>query len=65
MRAGVGRAGRSVILGVDRADGRERAPEMVRLADRIVVTHAGRITGEIENNHEYAAVRQPIMSFIH
>jgi ribose transport system ATP-binding protein len=40
-------------------------PEMVRLADRIVVMRAGRITGEIENTHEYAEVSQRIMGFIH
>ena len=40
-------------------------PEMVRLADRIVVMRAGRITGEIENSHEYAEVSQQIMGFIH
>jgi ribose transport system ATP-binding protein len=40
-------------------------PEMVRLADRIVVMRAGRITGELENSHEYAKVSQQIMGFIH
>jgi ribose transport system ATP-binding protein len=39
-------------------------PEMVRLADRIVIMRAGRITGEIENSHEYAEVSQQIMGFI-
>ena len=39
--------------------------EMVRLADRIVVMRAGRITGEIKNSHEYAEVSQQIMGFIH
>ncbi len=40
-------------------------PEMVRLADRIVVMRAGRITGELTNTHEYAEVSQQIMGFIH
>lgn len=40
-------------------------PEMVRLADRIVVMRAGRITGELTNSHEYAPVSQQIMGFIH
>jgi ribose transport system ATP-binding protein len=40
-------------------------PEMVRLADRIVVMRAGRITGELENSHEYAPVSEQIMGFIH
>lgn len=40
-------------------------PEMVRLADRIVVMRAGRITGELKNSHEYAEVSQQIMGFIH
>lgn len=40
-------------------------PEMVRLADRIAVMRAGRITGEIENSHQYAEVSQRIMGFIH
>lgn len=40
-------------------------PEMVRLADRIAVMRAGRITGELENSHQYAEVSQQIMEFIH
>ncbi len=40
-------------------------PEMVRLADRIVVMRAGRITGELTNSHAYAEVSQKIMGFIH
>ena len=40
-------------------------PEMVRLADRIVVMRGGRISGEIENSHEYTEVSQRIMAFTH
>jgi ribose transport system ATP-binding protein len=40
-------------------------PEMVRLADRIVVMRAGRIAGELENNHDYDETSKQIMAFIH
>lgn len=40
-------------------------PEMVRLADRIVVMRGGRIVGEIPNSHVYADASQRIMGFIH
>jgi ribose transport system ATP-binding protein len=39
-------------------------PEMVRLADRIVVMRGGRIVGQLENSREYADASQRIMSFI-
>jgi ribose transport system ATP-binding protein len=39
-------------------------PEMVRLADRIVVMREGRIVGELPNSRQYADASQRIMSFI-
>ncbi len=39
-------------------------PEMVRLADRIVVMRAGRIVGELPNSRQYADASQRIMGFI-
>jgi ribose transport system ATP-binding protein len=39
-------------------------PEMVRLADRIVVMRGGRIVGELANSREYDQASQRIMGFI-
>jgi ribose transport system ATP-binding protein len=39
--------------------------EMVRLADRILVMRNGRLTGEIENTHDYAVTSELIMKLIH
>jgi ribose transport system ATP-binding protein len=39
-------------------------PEMVRLADRIMVMRDGRIVGELDNDREYEGASQKIMSFI-
>jgi len=39
--------------------------EVVRLSDRILVMRHGRITGEIENTHDYAVTSDKIMKFIH
>ena len=40
-------------------------PEMIRLADRILVMRHGRITGEIINDHDYERASEQIMGFIH
>ena len=40
-------------------------PEMVRLADRILVMRHGRITGEFVNDHDYERASEQIMGFIH
>jgi ribose transport system ATP-binding protein len=40
-------------------------PEMIRLADRILVMKGHRIVGEVANSHEYAAVSEAIMAAIH
>jgi ribose transport system ATP-binding protein len=40
-------------------------PEMVRLADRILVMRHGRIGGEIANDHDYERSSEQIMRFIH
>jgi ribose transport system ATP-binding protein len=40
-------------------------PEMVRLADRVIVMREGRVSGELENNHEYDKMSQRIMAYIH
>jgi ribose transport system ATP-binding protein len=40
-------------------------PEMVRLADRILVMRHGRIAGEISNDHDYEKASEQIMGFIH
>jgi ribose transport system ATP-binding protein len=39
-------------------------PEMVKLADRIVVMRGGRIVGELQNDREYEGASQRIMGFI-
>ena len=40
-------------------------PEIIALADRIVVMNAFRIAGEIENSHAYAEMAAGIMRIIH
>lgn len=40
-------------------------PEMIILADRIMVMHDFQIAGEVENDHRYDAVSKAIMSRIH
>jgi ribose transport system ATP-binding protein len=40
-------------------------PEMVTLADRIIVMHENRIVGEIENTRCYETISRQIMDFIH
>jgi len=40
-------------------------PEMVTLADRILVMHGFRIVGEVENDHRYDTTSKAIMSRIH
>ena len=40
-------------------------PEMVTLADRILVMHGFRIVGEVANDHRYETVSKAIMSRIH
>jgi ribose transport system ATP-binding protein len=40
-------------------------PEMVRLADRILVMREGRLMGEIANDHEYGHTSEQIMGLIH
>jgi len=40
-------------------------PEVIKLADRILVMNRGRISGEIDNSRDYAAMSEQIMSFIH
>ena len=39
-------------------------PEMVRLADRILVMRDGRIVGELDNDREYEGASQKIMGYI-
>ncbi len=40
-------------------------PEMIRLADRIVVMTGHRLVGEIENTHRYDEISEAIMRLIH
>ena len=40
-------------------------PEMVALADRILVMHGFRLVGEVANDHRYESVSKAIMSRIH
>jgi len=40
-------------------------PEMVAVADRILVMHGFRIVGEVENDHRYETTSAAIMSRIH
>ena len=40
-------------------------PEMITLADRILVMHGFRIVGEVENDHRYETTSKAIMSHIH
>jgi ribose transport system ATP-binding protein len=40
-------------------------PEMITLADRIVVMDGYRVTGELDNSRDYDAMSQGIMGFIH
>jgi ribose transport system ATP-binding protein len=40
-------------------------PEMVALADRILVMHAMRLVGEVANDHDYASVSPAVMAAIH
>jgi ribose transport system ATP-binding protein len=40
-------------------------PEIVRLADRLLVMNRGRVEGEIENTHDYTTMSERIMSYIH
>ena len=40
-------------------------PEMITLADRIVVMNAYRIQGELANTRDYALVSEAIMALIH
>jgi ribose transport system ATP-binding protein len=40
-------------------------PEMVTLADRILVMHGYRIVGEVANDHRYETTSKAIMSHIH
>jgi ribose transport system ATP-binding protein len=40
-------------------------PEMIRLADRVLVMRDHRIVGEVANTHDYAAMSEAIMVAIH
>lgn len=40
-------------------------PELIALADRIVVMHAYRLAGELANSRDYAAMSRAIMGLIH
>ncbi len=40
-------------------------PEMIAVADRILVMHDFRLVGEVANDHDYDTVSQAIMGFIH
>ncbi|MDA8252123.1 MAG: sugar ABC transporter ATP-binding protein [Rhodospirillales bacterium] len=40
-------------------------PELIALADRIVVMHAYRVAGELANSRDYAAMSRAIMGLIH
>jgi ribose transport system ATP-binding protein len=40
-------------------------PELIALADRIVVMHAYRVAGELANSHDYPAMSRAIMGLIH
>ncbi len=40
-------------------------PEIVRLADRILVMRSGRIRGEIDNDHDYTNTSERILGLIH
>ena len=40
-------------------------PEMVTLADRILVMHGFRIVGEVANDHVYETTSKAIMGRIH
>ncbi|GAA2009321.1 sugar ABC transporter ATP-binding protein [Nocardioides kribbensis] len=40
-------------------------PEMVALADRVAVMHERRLTGEVENSHDYAAMSGRIIRLVH
>jgi ribose transport system ATP-binding protein len=40
-------------------------PEMITLADRILVMHGFRIVGEVENDHRYETTSKAIMGHIH
>ena len=40
-------------------------PELIAVADRIVVMHNFRIVGEAENDRDYGRMSARIMSFIH
>jgi ribose transport system ATP-binding protein len=40
-------------------------PEMIKLADRILVMRHGRISGEVANDHDYERSSEQIMRFIH
>jgi ribose transport system ATP-binding protein len=40
-------------------------PEMITLADRILVMHGFRIVGEVENDHRYETTSKAIMARIH
>ena len=40
-------------------------PEMITVADRILVMHGFRIVGEVENDHRYETTSKAIMSRIH
>jgi ribose transport system ATP-binding protein len=55
---GLGEAGTSIVL--ISSD----MPEMIRLADRILVFNGGRIEGEIANNKDYEDVSRRIMALI-
>ena len=40
-------------------------PEMITLADRILVMHGFRIVGEVANDHRYETISKAIMRRIH
>jgi ribose transport system ATP-binding protein len=40
-------------------------PEMITLADRILVMHHFRLVGEVANDRRYETVSKAIMSHIH
>ncbi len=57
--AGLAEAGKAILLITS------DLPEMVTLADRILVMHERRIVGEVDNTHQYTAVSQRVIRLVH